>query len=44
MNDVSVLSEATHREVFLDELQTSLHETFADRARRLEARAVAVAS
>ncbi len=41
---IAVLSDATYREEFLDELQTSLRETFADRARYLEARAVVVAS
>lgn len=38
---IAVLSDATYRSEFLDELQTSLHETFADRARYLEARAAA---
>lgn len=41
---IAVLSDATYRVEFLDELQTSLHETFADRARYLQARAVAVPS
>ena len=41
---IAVLSDATYREEFLDDLQTSLHETFADRARYLEARAAAAAS
>jgi hypothetical protein len=38
---IAVLSDSTYREEFLDELQTSLRETFADRARYLEARAAA---
>jgi hypothetical protein len=41
---IAVLSDATYREEFLDELQISLRETFTDRARYLEARAVALAS
>jgi hypothetical protein len=36
-----VLSDAVYREEFLDELQTSLRETFGDRARYLDARAAA---
>jgi len=40
---IAVLSDATYREEFLDELQTSLRETFRDRARYLEARAAAAA-
>ena len=35
---IAVLSDATYREEFLEELETSLRETFADRARYLEAR------
>jgi len=38
---IAVLSDATYREEFLSDLQTSLHETFADRARYLQARAAA---
>jgi len=38
---IAVLSDATYREEFLADLQTSLHETFADRARYLQARAAA---
>lgn len=38
---IAVLSDATYREEFLDDLQTSLRETFADRARYLHARAAA---
>ncbi|HEV2787282.1 MAG TPA: hypothetical protein VGV67_12870 [Solirubrobacteraceae bacterium] len=41
---IAVLSDATYRSEFLDELQTSLHETFADRARYLEARAAVAGS
>jgi hypothetical protein len=41
---IAVLSDATYREEFLNELQTSLRETVADRARYLEARSVAVPS
>jgi hypothetical protein len=40
---IAVLSDATYREEFLDELQTSLRETFGDRARYLQARAAAAA-
>jgi hypothetical protein len=36
-----VLTDATYREEFLDDLQVSLRETFRDRARYLEARAPA---
>jgi len=39
---IAVLSDATYREEFLDELQTSLRQTFADRARYLRARALLV--
>jgi hypothetical protein len=38
---IAVLSDATYREEFLADLQASLHETFADRARYLQARAAA---
>jgi hypothetical protein len=38
---IAVLSDATYREEFLEELQTSLRETFGDRARYLEARRAA---
>jgi hypothetical protein len=38
---IAVLSDATYRAEFLEELQTSLHETFGDRARYLEARRAA---
>lgn len=38
---IAVLSDATYREEFLEDLETSLRETFADRARYLEARRVA---
>jgi hypothetical protein len=38
---IAVLTDATYREEFLDELQVSLRETFHDRARYLEARAPA---
>jgi hypothetical protein len=38
---IAVLTDATYREEFLDDLQVSLRETFHDRARYLEARAVA---
>jgi hypothetical protein len=38
---IAVLSDATYREEFLAELQTSLRVTFADRARYLQARAAA---
>ena len=41
---IAVLTEASYRAEFLDDLQTSLHETFGDRARYLEARAAATAS
>jgi len=41
---IAVLSDAGYREEFLDELQTSLRETFGDRARYLDARAAAAAS
>jgi membrane protein implicated in regulation of membrane protease activity len=41
---IAVLTEASYREEFLDDLQTSLHETFGDRARYLEARAASPAS
>jgi hypothetical protein len=41
---IAVLSDATYREEFLADLQTSLRETFADRARYLQARAAAAAS
>ena len=40
---IAVLSDAAYREEFLDDLQTSLHETFGVRARYLEARAAAEA-
>jgi hypothetical protein len=40
---IAVLSDATYREEFLEDLQTSLRETFGDRARYLEARAAAAA-
>ena len=40
---IAVLSDATYREEFLDVLQTSLRETFGDRARYLEARRAAAA-
>ena len=40
---IAVLTDAGYRSEFLDDLQTSLHETFADRARYLEARAAAAA-
>ena len=33
-----MLSDSAYREEFLEDLQTSLRETFADRARYLEAR------
>jgi hypothetical protein len=36
---IAVLTEATYREEFLDELETSLRETFLDRARYLDLRA-----
>ncbi len=36
---ISVLTEATYREEFLDDLETSLRETFSDRARYLDLRA-----
>ncbi len=36
---IAVLTDATYREEFLDELQVSLRETFHDRARYLEQRA-----
>jgi hypothetical protein len=36
---IAVLSDSAYREEFLEELQTSLRETFADRASYLEARA-----
>ncbi|MEA2149675.1 MAG: hypothetical protein QOD69_1505 [Solirubrobacteraceae bacterium] len=38
---IAVLTDATYREEFLDDLQVSLRETFRDRARYLEARAPA---
>jgi hypothetical protein len=38
---IAVLTDASYREEFLDELQVSLRETFRDRARYLEARAPA---
>ena len=38
---IAVLSDSAYREEFLEDLQTSLRETFADRARYLEARAAA---
>ena len=38
---IAVLTDATYREEFLDELQVSLRETFHDRARYLEQRAAA---
>jgi len=38
---IAVLSDATYREEFLADLQTSLRDTFADRARYLQARAAA---
>ena len=38
---IAVLTDATYREEFLDELQVSLRETFHDRARYLEARTAA---
>ena len=38
---IAVLTDATYREEFLDDLQVSLHETFHDRARYLEQRAAA---
>jgi hypothetical protein len=38
---IAVLTDATYREEFLDDLQVSLHETFDDRARYLRARAEA---
>ena len=42
---ISVLTEETYREEFLDEVETSLRETFVDRARYLDlARAAAAAS
>jgi hypothetical protein len=41
---IAVLTEASYREEFLDDLQTSLHETFGVRARYLEARAASPAS
>lgn len=41
---IAVLSDATYREEFLDDLETSLRETFGDRARYLEARAAATAA
>ena len=40
---IAVLTDPAYREEFLDELQTSLRETFGVRARYLEARAAAVA-
>ncbi|MBW3652277.1 MAG: hypothetical protein KY433_01535, partial [Actinobacteria bacterium] len=40
---IAVLTDPAYRAEFLDELQTSLRETFGDRARYLEARAAAVA-
>jgi hypothetical protein len=40
---IAVLSDATYRAEFLEDLQTSLRETFAVRARYLEARAAAAA-
>jgi hypothetical protein len=36
---IAVLSDPAYRSEFLDELQTSLHETFSDRDRYLQARA-----
>ena len=41
---IAVLSDSTYREEFLDELQTSLRETFGVRARYLEARRAAGAA
>ncbi len=41
---IAVLSDATYREEFLEELQTSLRDTFGDRARYLEARRAASAA
>jgi hypothetical protein len=41
---IAVLSDSTYRAEFLDELQTSLRETFGDRARYLEARRAAGAA
>ena len=41
---IAVLSDSTYREEFLEELQTSLHETFGDRARYLQARRAASAA
>jgi hypothetical protein len=38
---IAVLSDSTYREEFLEDLQISLRETFADRARYLEARSAA---
>jgi hypothetical protein len=38
---IAVLSDSAYREEFLEDLQTSLRETFADRARYLEARSAA---
>ena len=40
---IAVLSDATYRAEFLEELQTSLRETFSERARYLEARRAASA-
>ncbi len=41
---IAVLSDSTYRSEFLEDLQTSLHETFGDRARYLEARRAASAA
>ncbi len=41
---IAVLGDSTYREEFLDELQTSLHETFGDRVQYLAARRVAAAA
>jgi len=41
---IAVLSDSTYREEFLEELQTSLRDTFGDRARYLEARRAASAA
>ena len=41
---IAVLSDAAYREEFLEELQTSLRETFGDRASYLEARRAAPAA
>ncbi len=38
---IAVLSDSTYREEFLEDLETSLRETFADRARYLQARSAA---